>query len=131
MSKSKQKKPLYSAYILDQSSRSALLKVFTPQYKTVLAHHITVQFGNVSSADIPDDAVVKVIGYVDSTDGLEALVVSVNGQVDRPDGSVYHVTWSLSNGYKPVDSNKVIKALGFKKLGIPIYINTTPTVVHV
>jgi hypothetical protein len=49
--------------------------------------------------------------------------------VDRPDGSVYHITWSLQNGYKPVDSNKVIKKYGYEYLVEPISIETIPQVV--
>lgn len=122
-------KPLYSAYLLSQTGRKTLMDIFKPKYSRVVAHHVTVQFGNVTEDSVPDAADIEVVGYIDSGDGLEALVVSVNGAVDRPDGSVYHITWSLQNGYKPVDSNKVIKKYGYEYLVEPISIETIPQVV--
>lgn len=122
-------KPLYSAYLLSQTGRKTLMDIFKPKYSRTVAHHVTVQFGNVTEDSVPDAADIEVVGYIDSGDGLEALVVSVNGAVDRPDGSVYHITWSLQNGYKPVDSNKVIKKYGYEYLVEPISIETIPQVV--
>lgn len=122
-------KPLYSAYLLSQTGRKTLMDIFKPKYSRIVAHHVTVQFGNVTENSVPDAADIEVVGYIDSGDGLEALVVSVNGAVDRPDGSVYHITWSLQNGYKPVDSNKVIKKYGYEYLVEPISIETIPQVV--
>jgi len=122
-------KALYSAYVLSTPSRERLLGIFPPKYSKLIAHHITVQFGNVTAESIPVKAEVNVIGYADSGDGIEALVVSVDGSSARPDGSLYHITWSLQGDYKPVDSNYIIKKHGFLNLDIPITIDTIPQVV--
>jgi len=90
-----------------------------------------VQFGNVTAEDIPDGKSIKVVGYVNSGDGLEALVVSVDGETTRPDGSVYHITWSLTNGYKPVDSNKVIAERGYDVLDEQHNVEFEPRVIFV
>jgi len=129
---SKNKRPLYSAYVLTDESRKKLLSLFPVAYPArVVAHHVTVQFGNVSADDIPTGKDIKVVGTVDSGDGLQALVVSVDGEVDRQDGSVYHITWSLDNGYKPVDSNKIIKKLGYEEIDHKVIVDFEPKVVFV
>lgn len=97
----------YSAYVLDDNSRNTLVERFPPKYSKFIGHHITVQFGG--RPELPPDAEIKIVGYVDSGDGLEALVASVDGEIKRQDGSVYHITWSLEPDiYKPVDSNKLL-----------------------
>lgn len=101
----------YTAYVLDNDTRDALLQRFPPKYPSVVAHHITVQFGvNPTTAEVPPEADVKVVGYVDSGDGLEALVVSINGSTTRADNKTYHITWSLiPEKYKPVNSNDLLQ----------------------
>lgn len=116
----------YTAYVLDNASRDALLKKFPPKYPKVVAHHVTNEFGVPATTEAPQPADVKVIGYVDSGDGLEVLVCTVNGKPERPDGKRYHITWSLDpEKYSPVDSNKLLASTKFTlKLATPIA--TTP-----
>lgn len=110
----------YSAYILDDNSRKKLVERFPPKYSKFIGHHITIQFGG--KPELPPDASIKVVGYVDSGDGLEALVVSVDGSSKRADGSIYHITWSLEPDiYKPVDSNKLLARKRYTLIkGIPV-----------
>jgi len=68
---------------------------------------------------------IKVVGYVDDGEGLEALVVSVNGSTERPDGKIYHITWSLNEGRKPVESNDLL-AKKVYTLTMPTTIEATP-----
>lgn len=118
----------YTAYVLTDSARNALLEKFPPKYPKVIAHHVTVQFGVPQGTPAPAPAVVKVIGYADSGDGIEALVVSVNGSTERPDGSRYHITWSLDPAvYRPVDSNALL-ASGKYTIMLAKPIETTPQV---
>jgi hypothetical protein len=49
----------------------------------------------------------------------------IDGSTSRPDGSVYHITWSLGPGRKPVDSNKVIAHQGYKPVS-PVAIEMDP-----
>lgn len=103
---------MYTAYVLDDATRSKLAQRFPPRYSKFIGHHVTVQFGVPANAEAPDQADIRVIGHADSGDGLEALVVMVNGQKYREDGSMYHITWSLDpeSGYKPVDSNELLRS---------------------
>ena len=119
---------MYTAYVLTEESRSALLEKYPPKYKQVIAHHVTVQFGVPKSTTTPNVAEVKVVGYADSKDGIEALVVSVDGELRKEDGNFYHITLSLDPAkYKPKDSNDLI-GYGKYTLSLPTYIVTVPEV---
>ena len=118
----------YSAYVLDEHSRSILKEKFPPKYPEFIGHHITYKFGVSKGSEPPSDpSSVNVIGYSDE-DGLEALVVSIDGSNERPDGSVYHITWSLdrNKGKKPVHSNDLVKN-GYDKIE-PIKISVKPKI---
>lgn len=97
---------MYTGYLLTEKTRNTLLAQFPAKYERVVAHHITEQFG-VSSSHAPPEMPesVEVIGYIDSGDGVEGLLVEVNGTTVRPDGAKYHITWSLAEGRKPVETN--------------------------
>lgn len=112
---------MYIALVLDDQTRKTLKDVFPPKYRDFIGHHVTLKFGVSPDVSLPKQQNVEVIGYADDEQGLEALVVSVNGKTQRSDGSTYHITWSLdrSQGYKPVDSNKLVTK-GYKKLDHPI-----------
>lgn len=98
----------YSAFVLTHQARAHLLGLFPPKYPDVIAHHVTYAVGEKR---LPQIDQINVVGHVDNEDGLECLLVKVNGKTQRPDGRTYHCTWSIdrSKGYKPVDSNEVIK----------------------
>ena len=107
----------YSAYVLDEGSRSKLLAQLPPKYPDVIAHHVTIDFGVKKSIDavlIGTKQPIQIIGYVNG-DGIEAAIVAVAGNTTRPDGKVFHITLSLdrSKGHKPVDSNALIKENGW------------------
>lgn len=121
---------MYTAYVLDDGARDALLAKFPPKYPKVIAHHITVQFPVPQGTEPPAPANVKVIGYADSGDGLEALVCTVNGRSERPDGKRWHITWSLDpEKYSPVDSNKLLAQSKFT-LALGTSVATTPAVLQ-
>jgi hypothetical protein len=112
----------YTAYKVDDASRTSLLAKFPPKYPKVIAHHVTVEYPAPENAAVPPAAKVKVIGYVDSEDGLEALIVSVNGSSQRPDGKAFHITLSLDpTKYSAKDSNELIAKKKFTLVrGIPV-----------
>lgn len=118
---------MYTAYVLSEETREALLDRFPPKYEKVIAHHVTVDFGVPEDAPVPPEADVKVVGYADNGEGLEALVVSVDGEKRREDGKYYHVTWSLDpEKFKPVDSGDLI-GYGNYTLVLTIPIETIPS----
>jgi hypothetical protein len=103
----------YLAFVIDEKSRAMLLKMFPPKYERVICHHVTLQF-NLSKGltaeqekMIGTDPGVMVRHVRDDGKGVQAIAVSVNGKTERPDGSYYHVTLSLANGRKPVESNNL------------------------
>lgn len=119
---------MYTAYVLDESSRTKLKEKFPPKYEKFIGHHVTVVFGVKKDAEPPKPAIINVIGYADSKDGLETLVVSVDGKTKRQDKGIYHITWSLDpSKYTPKDSNNLIQG-GRYKLVSPITIKTNPQV---
>jgi hypothetical protein len=74
---------------------------------------------------LPTATQAQVVGTVDDLMGVQALVLMIDGSTSRPDGSVYHITWSLGPGRKPVDSNKVIAHQGYKPVS-PVAIEMDP-----
>ena len=99
----------YTGWRLTDSSRTALLERFPARFPDIIAHHITL---STKGDTAPEHATIEVVGYAVDESGLEALVVSVNGSTLRRDaGRHYHITWSIDRvaGFKPVDSNAVIK----------------------
>ena len=64
------------------------------------------------------------VGIADDNNGVQALVLSIGNTTNRWDGGTYHITWSLAEGRKPVESNKVVK--NFLTLDDPIVINLIP-----
>lgn len=119
---------MYTAYVLDGASRTALALRFPPKYSKFVGHHVTHEFGVPKDAEAPAPADVRIVGYVDSEDGLEALVCTVDGTSDRPDGSKFHITWSLDpDKYKPMHSNELVSKKR-STLMLPIRIRTTPEV---
>jgi hypothetical protein len=101
-------------WMLDKGERAALLRAFPPAYGRVVADHVTLQSGLPSRPALPSATEAEVVGIADDGAGVQALVVEIGGTTDRPDGSTYHITWSLADGRKPVESNQVIRRHGWK-----------------
>lgn len=103
----------YLAFVLDEAARANLMKLITPRYERKICHHVTLRFDlSKGLTDTERDWLkngvdVFLKGPVDDDKGVQCLRVSVNGKTDRPDGSFYHITHSLSNDRKPVESNKL------------------------
>ena len=116
----------YLAFELAPSSRGDLFSKFPPKYARTICHHITVEFNltedklNAIVAELGTKPLFKVFGYSD--DGsLECFSVAAdtstsNDLIYRPDGKFYHITHSLEQHRKPVDSNTLLVA----HKGIPL-----------
>jgi hypothetical protein len=116
----------YLGWALPREIRDTLLEKFPPAYPTVVAHHCTAQFGVDSSTPLPTESSGTVVGVADDNNGVQALVLSIGGSTTRPDGRTYHITWSLNPGRKPVESNDVIKRLGWAPASPFVKIPLTP-----
>ena len=122
----------YLAFVLDEATRNEIISLYaTSAHKRVLAHHVTVAF-KITEADIDelqqfiDQTETMVLnGLAMSSsdypreDGVAAFRVLRNGSSKRPiDGATLHLTLSVGDGYKPVDSNRLFDGVSFPKVGM-------------
>lgn len=99
---------LYSGWELTTEAREELIKKYPPLYSNVVCHHITYEYG--PEAKLPPKAKVEVVGRTTSMIGLDVLIVKINGSFVREhNDSIYHITLSLGQGKRPVDSNRAAK----------------------
>lgn len=103
---------------LEDGARAALLARFAPRYARAVAHHVTYP-GLTDTDPLPAPARVRIVGHADDGAGVEAMVVTVDGGRARPDGGTWHITWSLAEGRRAVESNAVIASGGFVGLDGP------------
>jgi hypothetical protein len=98
---------------IDRKARDALLRRFPPAYPEVVADHVTLRSHVEAGAKLPEPVAAEIVGQADDGRGVQALVVRLDGTTNRPDGSTYHITWSLKRGRRPVESNELIRAVGW------------------
>jgi len=111
---------------LDREQRKELLQQFPPRYGETVTDHVTLQTKASDDAPLPDETMGEIVGRADDGKGVEAIVVSIGGTTDRPDGSTYHITWSLADGRKAVESNDVIASCGWTALDLPMPVRLRP-----
>lgn len=112
-------------WLLSDDDRERLLTLIPPLYPHLVAHHVTLKVGAGPDESAPRIGEAQVIGEADDGDGVQALIVRINATTDRPGGGTYHITWSLAEERKPVESNDIIASLGWTGLD-PIPITLTP-----
>ena len=111
---------------LDPGEREALLQRFPPRYANTVADHVTLKAHVHSESALPPPAEGVIVGRSDDGRGVEAMVVQIEGSTDRPDGSTYHITWSIGDGRKAVESNDVIAAHRWEPLDPPLPVQLRP-----
>jgi hypothetical protein len=114
----------YTGWLVDPEAREALLVRFPPRYGIVVAHHVTLKFGD-ETAQPPGEVAAEVVGEADDGAGVQALVAAVDGTSARPDGGTFHITWSLAPGREAQESNEAI-AGGWTPLSEPIPMRLIP-----
>lgn len=104
----------YIAFVLDDKSRTKLLRMWPTSHPDVICHHVTLEFG------VPETRLVQMmeelgpvrinVRGIAKNDSVEALLVTVNDRAVRPDGKIYHITHSIDRlkGAKPVHSNELV-----------------------
>ena len=105
---------VYTGWLVDPAGREALLERFPARYAVVVAHHVTLKFGERAAA-APLDTEAEIVGEADDGLGVQAMVVAIAGSTVRPDGGTFHITWSLAQGREARESNDVI-ARGWRPL---------------
>ena len=112
-------------WTLDRSEREALLERFPPRYAQAVADHVTLQT-EASDTPLPPTASALIVGRTDDGRGVEAMVVALDGSTDRPDGSTFHITWSLKQGRRAVESNQVLRDHGWAAFDQPVPVTLIP-----
>jgi hypothetical protein len=115
----------YTGWLVAPAEREALLARFPPRYGRVVAHHVTLKFGD-REAEAPGEVSAEIVGEADDGAGVQALVVAIEGATARPDGGTFHVTWSLADGREARESNEVIAARGWAPLDAPAPLQLIP-----
>ncbi|WP_042695168.1 hypothetical protein [Azospirillum sp. B506] len=115
----------YTGWELPAEERDRLLALVPPRYERLVAHHVTHSSGVGPQEPLPTATLGEVIGCADDGEGVQALVVAIDGTGDRPDGSTYHITWSLAEGRRPVESNDVIYDYGWRPVD-PVTVRLVP-----
>lgn len=122
---------MYTAYVLSESERERLAKMFPPRFDEFIGHHITEQFGVPKGTEPARQPVsFRVVGEKVKEDGLQVLVVAVNNRTKRLSGTgTYHITWSLDRSkYKPVDSNEAIAKQDWESIRGFVWFDATSAV---
>ena len=117
----------YTGWLVDPDQRAALLRRLPARYPAVVAHHVTLKFGD-RRAKRPQDTQGRIVGEADDGAGVQAMVVEIGGSVQRPDGGVFHITWSLAAGRQAKESNDVIASRGWRAFdaAIPVRLAAKP-----
>ena len=111
---------------LPSGERERLLERFPLKYENVIADHVTLRTGATPDTPLPRKPNAKIVGRADDGKSLECLVADLDGTTDRPDGSTYHITWSLGPGRRAVESNDVLRDLGWEPIDAPIPVELEP-----
>ncbi|MBS0361372.1 MAG: hypothetical protein JSR98_08325 [Proteobacteria bacterium] len=114
----------YTGWLVAAGQRAALLARFPPRYPLVVAHHVTLKFGD-RDAVVPGGVKAEIVGAADDGAGVQALVVAIDGSTVRPDGGTFHITWSLAEGREARESNAAI-ATGWTRLAEPVAVQLIP-----
>jgi hypothetical protein len=111
---------------LDPDQRRELLQQFPPQFKNVVADHVTLRPRAVAKAPLPSEQHGEIVGRVTDNKGVEAMVVRIGGTSDRPGGGTYHITWSLADGRRAKESNDVLAAKPWEPFELPMPVKLEP-----
>src|SRR4051812_9869220 len=111
------KRGTVTGWELPPGERERLLERFPPRYEKLIADHVTLRVG---ATELPRKPRARVVGRADDGQSLECLVVELDGTIDRPDGSTYHITWSLGPGREAIESNDVLRDLGWQEFLPPL-----------
>lgn len=115
----------YVGWLLPVTERVRLLAEFPQQFSTLVAHHCTLKFGVDASYKLPDETDAQVVGEAIDPSGVQALVLRIGGSTSRPGHGIYHITWSLAPGRKPMESNQIIEKFGWRPAG-PVMVSLVP-----
>ena len=97
----------YTGWVVPENERWKLLAIQPAVYQRVILHHCTHTFGVDESFPLPLRVPAVILGFADDGEGVQCAIIEIGGTSERPDGSVFHITWSLAEGRKAVESNQL------------------------
>lgn len=108
----------YIAVALNEEFKATLVANYPFFYGREYCHHVTLSFGDGSSEELErqmnffamtskEVSVVVEDNYNDG-EGVECFTININGHTLRADGGRLHLTHSLADGRRPVESNAVV-----------------------
>jgi hypothetical protein len=106
----------FSGYrVLDRDALLAALSDagFPASFDRIVAEHVTYAYPDPTCA--PAARNVRIVGHA-KADGVQALLVEIDGTSARPDGKLFHLTYSLAPGRKPVESNRLLETVAIEPL---------------
>jgi len=115
----------YVGWLLPHTERDVLLNLFPARFPRLIAHHCTWKFGVAAHEPLPLSNWGWIVGESVDPAGVQALVLNMSGGEMRPDGLRLHITWSLADGRKPVESNRVIQEFGVLEVE-PVMVHLIP-----
>jgi hypothetical protein len=115
----------YTGWLVDPEQRPELLARFPARYANLVAHHVTLKFGD-RTAEPPGAVSAAIVGEADNEAGVQAMVVRIDGATARPDGGTFHITWSLAAGREARESNDVIARHGWTPIEPPAPVRLMP-----
>ena len=120
------KRAAVTGWKLPRDERARLLARFPPKYENVIADHVTLCAAAAPSTPLRGKPKAQIVGQADDKKSLECLVVELEGTTDRPDGSTYHITWSLGPKRKAIESNDLLRDIGWEPLPAPLPVCLEP-----
>lgn len=105
-------------YTLTDRCRKRLLRTFPPRFANVKCDHITLKFGVPRPAALsPLPKKLFVVGYATDGKGVECLVVEADKSTRVRGGrNTLHVTLSIADGRRSVESNDVLAGGKWRRL---------------
>ena len=97
----------YTGWVVPENERWEWLAIEPAAYQRVILHHCTHTFGVDESFPLPLKVPAVILGFADDGMGVQCAIIEIGGTSERPDGSVFHITWSLAEGRKAVESNQL------------------------
>ena len=114
----------YVAFVLDEKSKTRLLRAFPPVYGRVIAHHVTLKFG-VKMEEL--EAVKEAYGHTEyvrvrghaQDEATQCVAVSTEHGYDlQANGTPLHITISVADGHKPAEAGNTARLVTEDQIGI-------------
>lgn len=99
----------YVGWKVPDAERSRVLALMPSRYQQTILHHVTLAFGVDETYPLPLKLPARILGWADDGRGVQAAIIEIGGECKRSDGSTFHITWSLAEGRKAVESNDIVR----------------------